>query len=173
MNCDETVLVFSEMSLALITKILHTYLLFYIWSLYIYEIKKHIYCHKFEKKYCWEPTQSRKMRSSQSSFMWQSMEGECNVYALFPVNAPIIRMLYSVWDRNCQMIVCAYVDLSTNHACNSTLDKILVSLFPWLYSNNPYNVFDFIDGYKSTLYSLSLEECFGENRFCQLMPPFW
>ena len=43
-SCDESVQYFSGMNFALITKILHTYLLFYIWSWYIYEIKVHTGC---------------------------------------------------------------------------------------------------------------------------------
>ena len=52
-SCDESVEYFSGTNFALITKILHTYLPFYIWSWYIYEIKvhiKYIYCYKFEAK---------------------------------------------------------------------------------------------------------------------------
>ena len=41
-SCDESVWCFSRTNLARITKILHTYLLFYIWSWYINEIKIHI-----------------------------------------------------------------------------------------------------------------------------------
>ena len=36
------------------------------------------------------------------SFKWQSMDGDCNVYALFVVNAPIIRMVYSM-DGDCNV----------------------------------------------------------------------
>ena len=36
----------------------------------------------------------RKTEKSQSSFTWQSMEGDCNAYALIAVNAPIMRVVY-------------------------------------------------------------------------------
>ena len=42
-SCDESVQYFNGTNFALITKILHTYLPFYIWSWYIYEMKVHIH----------------------------------------------------------------------------------------------------------------------------------
>ena len=56
---------------------IHTYLVFYIWSWYIYEIKMHIkyiYSTRLKQSYCWKPTQSRIIRTSQSSFTWWSMD---------------------------------------------------------------------------------------------------
>ena len=51
---------------------------------------KYIYCHKFETKFIADSQlQTRKIGKSQSSFAWGSMKGDCNVYALFAVNAPI------------------------------------------------------------------------------------
>ena len=37
-----------------------------------------------------------KIGKSQSSFTWKSVEGDCNVYALFAVNMEIIRMVYRI-----------------------------------------------------------------------------
>ena len=70
----------------------------HIWSWYIYEIKMHINIFittSLKWNYCWQLTQSRKIGASQSSFTWRSMEGDCNVYALFTMNALIIRMVYT------------------------------------------------------------------------------
>ena len=55
-SCDESVKYFSGTNFALITKILHTYLPFYIWSWYIYEIKVHINTFivtSLKRNYCW------------------------------------------------------------------------------------------------------------------------
>ena len=43
-----------------------------------------------------------KLGRVKSSFIWLSMEGDCNVYALFAVNAPIIRMVYvvEIWQAS-------------------------------------------------------------------------
>ena len=37
----------------------------------------------------------RKLGRVGSSFTWWSVERACNIYALFTVNAPIIRMVYT------------------------------------------------------------------------------
>ena len=44
---------------------------------------------------------SRKIGKSQSSFTWWSVEGDCNVYAPFAVNEPIIRMFCSKLQQPC------------------------------------------------------------------------
>ena len=93
---------------ALITNILHIYLLFYIWSWYIYEIK--IHATSLKQNYCWSQTHSIENWEESNSFTWRSMEGDCNVYALFAVNAPIMRMIfidpdnpdrYSTFKKSC------------------------------------------------------------------------
>ena len=117
-SCDESVQFFNGTNLTLITKILHTYLLFYISSWYIYEIKihvKYIYCHKFETKLLLiTGLQSRKIGKSQSSFTWQSVKGGCNIYALFNVNAPVIRKIYILLPDP-ELVECSYTPKLTFH----------------------------------------------------------
>ena len=63
-----------------------------------YEIKmnlKYIYCHKSEMiSLLIHNHNLGKIGKSQSKFIWWSVEGDCNAYALITVNAPIMRMVY-------------------------------------------------------------------------------
>ena len=77
-------IVFQRDELCTNHEILHTYLPFYIWSWYIYEMKvhiKYIYYYKFETKLLLITNKNYENWVSQSSFTWRSMEGDCYVYA--------------------------------------------------------------------------------------------
>ena len=89
------------MNLALITKILHTYLLFYIWSWYICEIKilvKYIYCHKFEMEIIAGNQHNLGKLGRVKVHSHGGQEGDCK-QALFIVKAPIIRIVYRIEEQ--------------------------------------------------------------------------
>ena len=77
---------FSATNLALITKILQAYLLFYIWTWYIYEIKTHIkYWNEIITDNAIEKLRRVKLHSHDGQWRGRG----CNAYALIAVNAPI------------------------------------------------------------------------------------